>query len=54
MKLFEIVITRGYDPYPVAMRYVEATDVGNAYALGTTYCLRGEQVDEVNYVKDVG
>lgn len=54
MNLYEIIITRGYDPYPIAMRYVEADSYNDAEAIGWGLaCNPGEIVDEVNFIKQL-
>lgn len=51
MNLYEIIITRGYDPYPIAMRYIEAKTLTDAEDKAWDYlCGPGEIVHEVNYV----
>lgn len=51
MNLYEIIITRGYDPYPIAMRYVTADCLTDAEAMAPGFlCGPGEIIHEVNYV----
>lgn len=49
---YEAVICRGYDPYPVAMRYIQADTLEQAGAMADAMCLPGEHVTELNFVKD--